>query len=110
MVWWISRSRFSIKKLRSNRKNALYGALIVAAGIVLNRFDVTWFALKPLHGIYYYPSFIEISLLVGVVAGVIVVYALVAHFFPLFSETMSVNELPLSERVALQLAPSVAED
>ena len=88
---------FSVKKLRSNRKDALNGALIVAAGIVLNRFDVTWFAIKPLHGIFYFPSFIEISLLVGVVAGVLVVYTLVAHFFPLFSETLSVEDLPQSE-------------
>ncbi len=92
---------FSNKKLRSTRNGALYGALMVAAGILLNRFDVTWFALHPLHGITYFPSLMEIGLLAGVVAGIIVVYALVAHFFPIFSETLPVKDLSEAERAAL---------
>jgi Ni/Fe-hydrogenase subunit HybB-like protein len=84
---------FSIKKLRSTRKGALMGALIVAAGILLNRFDVTWFAIKPLNGIHYFPSWIEIALIVGVAFGVLGVYALVAHFFPVFSETLPAASL-----------------
>ena len=92
---------FASKKLRSTRRGALYGALMVAAGILLNRFDVTWFALRPLHDITYFPSLVEIGLLVGVVAGIIVVYALVAHFFPVFSETLPVEDLSEAERAAL---------
>jgi Ni/Fe-hydrogenase subunit HybB-like protein len=101
---------FSVKKLRSTRKNALYGALIVAASIVLNRFDVTWFALKPLNGIHYFPSFIEISLLIGVVAGILMVYTIIAHFFPLFSETLAVKDLPPTELAQFQITPPVAGD
>jgi Ni/Fe-hydrogenase subunit HybB-like protein len=82
---------FSIKKLHSTRKNAFIGALFVAAGILLNRFDVTWFAMKPLHGITYFPSWIEIALIVGIACGVLAVYTLLAYFFPVFSETMSVK-------------------
>jgi Ni/Fe-hydrogenase subunit HybB-like protein len=88
---------FSAKKLRSTRKGALNGALIVAAGILLNRFDVTWFAMKEINGVSYFPSWIEIALLVGVTAGIVVVYSLVAHFFPVFSETVSVETLSQSE-------------
>ena len=101
---------FSIKKLRSTRKATLKGALIVAAGIVLNRFDVTWFAMKPLNGVSYFPSWIEIALLVGVSSGIVVVYTLMAHFFPVFSETLSVKDLPPSELVALQLTQPSAAD
>jgi Ni/Fe-hydrogenase subunit HybB-like protein len=93
---------FSIEKLRSTRKGALNGALIVAAAIVLNRFDVTWFAMKPLNGITYFPSWIEVALLVGVSSGVLVVYALLAHFFPVFSETLPVKDLPPTELARLQ--------
>jgi Ni/Fe-hydrogenase subunit HybB-like protein len=89
---------FSIKKLRSTRKSALIGALIVAASIVLNRFDVTWLAMKPLNGITYFPSWIEVALLVGVGSGLLVVYALMAHFFPVFAETLPVKDLPPIER------------
>jgi Ni/Fe-hydrogenase subunit HybB-like protein len=101
---------FSIKKYRSSRKGALYGALIVAAGIILNRFDVTWFAMKPLNGITYFPSWIEVALLVGVTSGVLVVYALVAHFFPVFSETLPVEDLPENEPTELKLAQPAAGD
>lgn len=101
---------FSIKKLRSTRKGSLNGALIVAAGIVLNRFDVTWFAVKPLHGITYFPSLIEAALLVGVASGVVVVYALIAHFFPVFSETLPVKDLSSSELTTLQISQPIAGD
>ena len=101
---------FSIKKLRSSRPSALYGALIVAAGIVLNRFDVTWFAIKPLNGITYFPSWVEIALVVGVGSGVLLIYTLIAHFFPVFSETLSVKDLPqieINERHLVE--PSAAD-
>jgi Ni/Fe-hydrogenase subunit HybB-like protein len=88
---------FSIKRLRSTHKGAFGGALIVAAGIVLNRFDVTWLAIKPLNGVTYFPSWIEVALLVGVGSGVLVAYALMAHFFPVFSETLPVKDLPPTE-------------
>ena len=101
---------FSIKKLRATRKNALNGALIIAAGIVLNRFDVTWFAMKSLDGVTYFPSFIEIALLVGVTSGLVVVFSLVAHFFPVFSETLPVKDLPPSELAILLIPKPVAGD
>jgi Ni/Fe-hydrogenase subunit HybB-like protein len=101
---------FSVKKLRSTRKSAVNGALIVAAGIVLNRFDVTWFAMKSINGVSYFPSWTEIALLVGVTAGIVVVYALIAHFFPLFSETLPVKDLPSSELAALRSVQSVTGD
>jgi Ni/Fe-hydrogenase subunit HybB-like protein len=88
---------FSIKRLRSTRKGALGGALIVAAGIVLNRFDVTWLAIKPLNGVTYFPSWIEVALLVGVGSGVLLVYVLMAHFLPVFSETTPVRNVPPAE-------------
>ncbi|GAB1471667.1 Ni/Fe-hydrogenase cytochrome b subunit [Chloroflexota bacterium] len=101
---------FSIKKLRSNRKSSFYGALIIAAGIILNRFDVTWLALKPLNGVTYFPSFVEIALVVGVVCGILVVYTLVAHFFPIFSETLAVKDMPKSELAELKLTQPAIGD
>lgn len=93
---------FSIKGLRSTRETALAGALFVAAGILLNRFDVTWFAMKSLNGITYFPSWMEIALLVGVASGVLVVYTLLAHFFPVFSETVPVSKASQHKPSALQ--------
>ncbi|MDX9993275.1 MAG: NrfD/PsrC family molybdoenzyme membrane anchor subunit [Anaerolineales bacterium] len=101
---------FSIKRLRASRQNALYGALIIATGIVINRFTITWFALSALNGVRYFPSWVEILLLIGVSSGVIVVYALIAHFFPVFSETLAVKDLPKHELAKLKIDQPVSGD
>jgi Ni/Fe-hydrogenase subunit HybB-like protein len=101
---------FSIKKIRSKRTGALIGALFVTAGIVLNRFDVTWFAVKSLHGITYFPSLLEVALLVGVISGVLLVYTLIAHFFPIFAETLPVIRSIEPEAASFQPAKSPAGD
>lgn len=101
---------FSIKKIRSKRTGALIGALFVAAGILLNRFDVTWFAVKPLQGITYFPSILEVSLLVGVISGILLVYTLIAHFFPVFTETITVIKSGEPESSSFQPAKSSAGD
>ena len=101
---------FSIKKVRSSRMASLMGALFVAAGIVFNRFDVTWFTIKSINGVTYFPSVWEILLLVGVGSGVLLVYTLVAHFFPIFAETLPVKKSPSPERTELRPAESPAGD
>ncbi len=82
---------FSIRKLRSTRNAAVTGALFVAAAILLNRFDVTWFAVQSLNGVVYSPSWIEVALLAGIASGILLVYTLVAHFFPVFAETIPMS-------------------
>ena len=83
---------FSIKKVRFNRIATLVGALLVAAGIVMNRFDASWFAVLPLDNIHYSPSWMEIAILAGVFSGVLLVYTLIANYFPVFSETVCHDE------------------
>lgn len=85
---------FSLTRVRTSRIASLAGALFVAFGIVLNRFSATWFALSQRDGVSYFPSFYELALLVGVAAGVLLLYTLAAHFFPVFSETMPVLVKP----------------
>lgn len=101
---------FSGKKRRSTRKGALVGALFVAAGIILNRFDVTWFAIKPLNGITYFPSWIEMALLVGVGSGVLLVFTLAAHFLPIFTETVPARSLSDADIADLHVSPIPAGD
>ncbi len=80
---------FSFRQIRESRTGSVIGALLVAAGIVLNRFNTTWFAIKPLNGVYYSPSWMEIAVLVGVAAGVLLVFTLISHYFPVFVETVA---------------------
>ncbi len=78
---------FSIKQVRFSRTWSLIGALFVMGGAVLNRFNVTWFAIAGVDGETYSPHWMEIAVLVGVVAGVVTVYSVIARYFPVYEET-----------------------
>lgn len=82
---------FSIEKIRWSKHGSFIGALLIAAGIVLNRFNATWFAIKPLDGVLYTPSWMELAVLVGVFSGVLLVFTLISHYFPVFVETIKTN-------------------
>jgi Ni/Fe-hydrogenase subunit HybB-like protein len=77
---------FSVKRMRQSQNGSLYGALFIAVGIVLNRFAVTWLALRPLNGQLYFPSWIEAALIVGVASGVFLVFTLAARYLPIFEK------------------------
>jgi Ni/Fe-hydrogenase subunit HybB-like protein len=80
---------FAFKQIRTSRMASLFGSLLIMSGVILNRFDVTWFAMKPVDGQTYSPHWMEVAILVGVVSGIVVVYSLVARYFPLYDETVS---------------------
>jgi Ni/Fe-hydrogenase subunit HybB-like protein len=101
---------FSLKKVRVSRISSLAGALFVAFGIVLNRFSATWFALSQRDGVSYFPSLYEVALLVGVASGVLLLFTLAAHFFPVFSETISAMSLPEANSSTPQPAQGPAGD
>lgn len=79
---------FSIKKVRLNRIGTFIGASLVALGIVMNRFDTSWFAIESVGNLHYTPSWMELAILVGVFSGVLFVYSVIAHYFPVFEETV----------------------
>ena len=78
---------FAFKQVRYSRAASLFGALLIMGGVIFNRFDVTWFAMKPVAGQTYSPHWMEIAILMGVVAGLVMVYSLVARYFPVYGET-----------------------
>jgi len=82
---------FSIRKVRISRVGTLIAASFVALGIIMNRFDTSWFAIKPIDGITYFPSWMEVAILVGVFSGVLLIYTVIAHFLPVFKETIPDN-------------------
>jgi Ni/Fe-hydrogenase subunit HybB-like protein len=98
---------FQFKRVLKSRTLSLVGAILVLAGIFLNRFDVAWFALKPVPGYTYFPSLAEILIQAGVIAGIILVYTLVGHYLPLFEGTITPEEEKRTRRV---LAPSPAAE
>lgn len=94
---------FSIQSVRESREVSFFAAVVLLAGIFLNRFDMAWFALKPIPGYTYFPSFSEIAILVGVVSGVILVYTLIGHYFPLFEGLYVAEEEPSVSQETLQV-------
>jgi Ni/Fe-hydrogenase subunit HybB-like protein len=79
---------FALRQVRYSRAASLFGALLIMGGVILNRFDVTWFGMKPVAGQFYSPHWMEVAILAGVVAGVVLVYSLVARYFPVYEETV----------------------
>ena len=74
----------------------------------MNRFDVTWFVVKPINGVTYFPSLLEMALIIGVASGVLLVYTLVSHYFPIFAETMPIKKSPEPELPNFHPARSTA--
>ncbi len=81
---------FAMKQVRASRAASLFGASLVLGGVILNRFDVTWFGMKA-SGASYTPHWMEVALLVGVLSGVVLVYSLIARYFPVYEETYAVE-------------------
>jgi len=84
---------------------------MVLAGVVLNRFNASWFAIRPVAGEIYKPHWMEVAILVGVAASAILIYSLVAHYFPVFDETVVVNPAEENGRKSRRLLrPRVSGD
>ncbi|HUH97272.1 MAG TPA: Ni/Fe-hydrogenase cytochrome b subunit [Anaerolineales bacterium] len=88
---------FSFKQVRQSANGLLAGAVILLAGMILNRFDVSWFAVRhpdPLTFIpslmafnaHYIPSLPELSISVGIFSAGILAFGLAAKYLPLFEK------------------------
>ncbi len=78
---------FTWRTRQASPARLLVGALAVVAGVVLNRFDVSWLILGGrLFPQPYAPSWMEVAVSVGLVAAGVLVFRYVALHFPLFAE------------------------
>ena len=87
---------FSIEKNRTSPNGLLTGAVIVLLGMILNRFDVSWFAVKHPDPLFYLPTFMgngdyfptlpEVSVSIGIFAAGIMAFGLTAKYFPVFED------------------------
>jgi len=85
----------SIKKVRQSPRGLFYGAILVLLGMILNRFDVSWFAVKhpdPLtyiptfmsKNVHYFPSLSEVLVSVGIFSAGILAFGLAVKYLPVF--------------------------
>jgi len=87
---------FSIRKNRESANGLLAGAIIVLIGMILNRFNVSWFAIKHPDPLYYLPTFMsnvkyfptlpEVAVSAGIFAAGIMAFGLLAKYFPVFED------------------------
>jgi Ni/Fe-hydrogenase subunit HybB-like protein len=100
MVW------FSIKENRKNPRMLLAGAIILLLGMILNRFNVSWFAVKHADPLSYLPTFMgnvkylptlpEISVSLGIFSAGILAFGLAAKYLPVFeSEVKEQTEVDI---------------
>lgn len=85
---------FSFKRIRTSANGLLAGAIILLFGMILNRFDVSWFAVKhpdPLlyvpafmSNVHYVPSIPEVLVSVGIFAFGILAFGLAVKYLPVF--------------------------
>lgn len=78
---------FSIRKIRESRLGSLLSASCLIVGISFNRFNASWWGMKPIEGYKYFPTIAEVLILAGVLSAVILVFTLISHYFPIFEET-----------------------
>ncbi len=90
---------FSLKRVRQSPGGLLAGAVITLLGMILNRFNVSWFAVKHADPLYYVPTFMnkvhyfpslpEVAISVGIFSAGILAFGLAAKYLPLFEEEHS---------------------
>ena len=96
---------FALKRIRQSPNGLLIGSIVLLVGMILNRFDVSWFAVRhpdPLTYIptfmasnaHYIPSLPEISVSVGIFSAGILAFGLAARYLPLFEDEEKSNTDP----------------
>jgi len=85
---------FAFKKNRTGAGSLLAGSIFVLLGMILNRFNVSWFGVKHADPMTYLPAFMgnvqyvptlpEISLSLGIFAGGILAFGLAVKYLPVF--------------------------
>lgn len=74
---------FTQKSVREDDRRRVIAALLVVFGLILNRFNVSMFGMMNPDQIYY-PSLIESLVTIGIIAGHILFFVLIAKYFPIF--------------------------
>ena len=76
----------SFKRFRNLPRGLMGASLLVMAGIVLNRMNVSWFGMSVNEKLNYVPTWMEIALSLGFIAAGTVAFFLAVHYLPVFPE------------------------
>ena len=76
----------SFRKFRHMPRGLMAASLLVMAGVVLNRMNVSWFGMSVNDQLNYYPTWMEVALSLAFVTFGTVVFFLAVRFLPIFPE------------------------
>jgi Ni/Fe-hydrogenase subunit HybB-like protein len=92
---------FSIKKVRQNPNGLLVGAIILLLGMILNRFNVSWFAVEHSNPLTFIPTFMsnvdylptlpEVAVSIGIFSAGILAFGLAAKYLPVFESEIETH-------------------
>jgi Ni/Fe-hydrogenase subunit HybB-like protein len=82
---------FASPARRKNPRTLLTGAIILLLGMILNRFNVSWFGIQRLEDVSYIPSLAEVSISAAIFSFGILAFGLAARYLPLFEDEESAS-------------------
>lgn len=82
---------FSSKKIRARIKWLVFTSILVGAGIILNRLNVSWFSMIPYTGTSYFPTWMELCIALFFVTLTVALFGLAVHYLPVFSKGEAEN-------------------
>jgi len=87
---------FSIRRLRHTAAGLFTGAVLLLLGMVLNRFNVSWFAVRHSDPLLYIPTFMgkvsyipslpEMAVSIGIFSAGILAFGLAVKYLPVFED------------------------
>jgi Ni/Fe-hydrogenase subunit HybB-like protein len=89
---------FTQKSVREDDRRRVIAACLVIFGLVLNRFNVSMFGMMDPNDIYY-PSIIESLVTIGIIAGHILFFVLIAKYFPIFEHHPETVDYSIPDRI-----------
>jgi Ni/Fe-hydrogenase subunit HybB-like protein len=85
---------FSIRRIRQSANGLLFGAVIQLLGMILNRFNVSWFGIQHpdpitymptfMSTVHYIPSLPEVLVSIGIFSAGILAFGLAVKYLPVF--------------------------
>jgi Ni/Fe-hydrogenase subunit HybB-like protein len=77
----------SLPRIRQSRTALFWSAVAVVAGLVLNRFNVSWLAMAGRPGVSYAPHWMEVAITIGLFSGGIMAFMLANRYLPVAHHT-----------------------
>lgn len=90
-----------MKRVRKEPRWLFVSALLVVGGVILNRLNVSWVGILRYSNFAYIPSWMEVTVTLGLIAAGIFVFGFAARFFPTFEEEQA--SVPMHR--SLKLSP-----